>query len=52
MTVEDRTSNVSETVLIEDYSAVIREPVNITYRGFKIHSCPAPSSGRPWRSGI
>lgn len=34
-------------MLILDYSVEIREPVNITYRGFTLHSCPAPSSGIP-----
>ena len=28
-----------------DYSAVVRPSVNVTYRDYVIHSCPAPSSG-------
>ena len=28
-----------------DYSAVLRPSVNVTYRDYVMHSCPAPSSG-------
>lgn len=36
------------TMTLEDlanYTVAIREPMNITYRGYKIHGCSAPSSG-------
>jgi gamma-glutamyltranspeptidase/glutathione hydrolase len=28
-----------------NYKVVIRQPLHITYRGYNIYSCPAPSSG-------
>jgi gamma-glutamyltranspeptidase / glutathione hydrolase len=30
---------------LKDYKAVIRTPSNITYRGFRLHSCSNPSGG-------
>ena len=36
------------TMTLEDlrnYTAAIRPPANITYRGYKLHACSAPSSG-------
>ena len=36
------------TMTMEDlanYTVAIRPPANITYRGFRLHSCSAPSSG-------
>lgn len=36
------------TMTLEDlanYTVAIREPMSITYRGYKIHGCSAPSSG-------
>lgn len=30
---------------LRDYKAVIRTPSNITYRGFRLHSCSNPSAG-------
>lgn len=41
------------TMALEDlrnYTVAIREPAQIEYRGYKVTSCSAPSSGRlPWQ---